>query len=391
MKVSADTTTPSLQDTADIGNLVAKAAEFGASLTALKTRLSSRVEFPWYMYDTLANIHLLSQTLTGWRRNILDITKGKPIVDLGCGDGDLAFFLESLGHRVIAIDHRTTNMNGMQGVRALKEELNSSIEIVELDIDENPKLPGNEMYSLVIFLGVLYHVQNPYRILQSLSKQTEYLITSTRVARYLPGHQFNIRDVPMAFLLEENEINNDNTNYWIFSKAGLQRLIGRAGWRISDYAEVGNTTDSDPITPTGDERAFCFLESKHRISNGLLTEGFFEHEVGTPWRWSAPQFTVAFPYAVEPSPRHLLLEFAISDTQLAAVKEIEISGTINGQAIPPQRYNTAGKHQYRGEVPWANISDKTSLTVTISANPPFLPGGADRRSLGLIVSSVRFE
>jgi hypothetical protein len=40
----------------------------------------------------------------------------------------------------------------------------------------------------------------------------------------------------------------------------LRRLIKRTGWEPRDFITVGNTVDSDPAGPKGDERAFCLLE-----------------------------------------------------------------------------------------------------------------------------------
>jgi hypothetical protein len=47
------------------------------------------------------------------------LARGGPVLDLGCADGALAFFLESMSLRVHALDHPTSNYNRMQGVRAL--------------------------------------------------------------------------------------------------------------------------------------------------------------------------------------------------------------------------------------------------------------------------------
>ncbi|MDQ2948522.1 MAG: hypothetical protein M3Y27_21720 [Acidobacteriota bacterium] len=66
--------------------------------------------------------------------------------------------------------------------------------------------------------------------------------------------------LPAAYLLEPDECNSDVTNYWIFSPAGLRLLIQRAGWTIRAQANSG-TSESDPVTPDGDERMFLLLES----------------------------------------------------------------------------------------------------------------------------------
>jgi hypothetical protein len=101
---------------------------------------------------------------------------------------------------------------------------------------------------------------------------------STKIARLSPDHETVLRDLPLAYLLDDREANNDPTNYWIFSEAGLRRLIKRTGWEPRDFITVGNTVDSDPAGPDGDERAFCLLErvggTKARPSQSASVTGF---------------------------------------------------------------------------------------------------------------------
>ena len=53
-------------------------------------------------------------TATGDHRDLVELSSGGcPFLDFGCADGDLAFFLESLGMKVLSFDHVRTNHNGM--------------------------------------------------------------------------------------------------------------------------------------------------------------------------------------------------------------------------------------------------------------------------------------
>jgi tRNA (mo5U34)-methyltransferase len=249
-----------------------EAMVFERSLAEKKQQLREP-EF-WYRYGTLGNFHHLSALLTGERRDLLSLIADKPVVDIGCADGDMAFFLESLGCKVQVVDYGPTNMNNLQGARLLKEALSSSVEIHDVDLDSQFSLPQKE-YSLVFFLGILYHLKNPFYALEALAKSARYCLISTRITRFnkraaelenesAQAHstdRVNISDVPVAYLLDDYEANNDSTNYWIFSEAGFRRILARTGWRILDYITVGNTTDSDPASAAGDERAYCFAQS----------------------------------------------------------------------------------------------------------------------------------
>ena len=82
--------------------------------------------------------------------------------------------------------------------------------------------------------------------LEALRRCTRRCVVSTRIARYAGRPRTSLEKLPVAYLLEEREANNDPTNYWIFSETGLLRLFARTGWVVSDFLTVGDTSDSDP-------------------------------------------------------------------------------------------------------------------------------------------------
>src|SRR5215471_8647447 len=95
-----------------------------------ETKRAIPADFDWYPYDTLSGLAHLDRLLTGGHRDLLPAEgHGKRVLDVGCADGDLAFFLESLGYSVTAIDHPAYQHNGMRGVRALKNALGSKVAI----------------------------------------------------------------------------------------------------------------------------------------------------------------------------------------------------------------------------------------------------------------------
>lgn len=255
----------------DIAAVDAESQRFRRELDRKKEELSPQ-DFAWYPYGTLNNFHLLNQLLTGANREFLAHLGDGLIVDVGAADGDVAFFLESLGHRVHVADYPPTNYNGCRGVRLLKEALGSSAEILEVDLDAQFRLPA-ERYELAFFLGILYHLKNPYLALESLARSARYAFISTRIARFnvargaegevVNRNRIELRDAPVAYLVAADETNNDATNFWMFSEAGLRRILHRCGWEILDFMTLGNTKDSDPATDAGDERAFCYVRSRH--------------------------------------------------------------------------------------------------------------------------------
>ncbi len=221
-------------------------------------------EIPWYPYDILANLVHVNGMLTGENRDLDKLALGQPVADIGAADGDLAFALEDLaGWQLDIVDTAATNMNGLRGARALREHLGSKVEIHDIDLDRQFALP-RERYGLIFLLGILYHLQNPYYVLRELASRTSHCLISTKVARFAGPARTPIAELPVAYLVAPDETNNDPTNYWILSPTGLERLVTRAGWRILDRANVGNTEASDPATPENDERIFLLLGSEAR-------------------------------------------------------------------------------------------------------------------------------
>ncbi|PYI58692.1 MAG: hypothetical protein DMC59_07840, partial [Verrucomicrobia bacterium] len=118
-----------------------------------------------------------------------------------------------------------------------------------------------EKYDAIFLLGVLYHLKNPFFVLEKLAGVARYCFLSTRIARQTDNGQ-PISQGPIAYLLGPSECNNDSTNFWIFSAEGLKRLINRTGWSVLSYLSVGVTANSTPADPERDERAFCLLRSE---------------------------------------------------------------------------------------------------------------------------------
>jgi len=215
--------------------------------------------FTWYGYHTMANIWHVENLLDGKFEEFLEQTEGR-VADIGVADGELGYFLESLGRDVDLFDWPATNWNGMRGVRRLHELLDSRANVSEIDLDSQFSLP-HPRYGLIFFLGILYHLKNPMFVLEALSSKTKYLLLSTRIAAKTSAEGFDMQDLPLAYLVDPSECNNDSTNYWIFSKTGLERLLSRSGWAIERWMTVVCTKDSEPARMDRDERAFVLVRS----------------------------------------------------------------------------------------------------------------------------------
>lgn len=229
--------------------------------------LSAKSEPPtadrsWYAYDILSNLWHLQHLVDQLPESTLDLFREGRVADIGAADGDLSYFLEHLGLTVDLIDWPATNWNGLEGARALGQRLGSrNVSIHEVDLDTQFRLP-TERYDLVFFLGILYHLKNPFYILEKLATHSRFCFLSTRIARQTADRRLDLEQAPVAYLLDPEECNNDATNFWIFSAPGLIRLAERSGWHVRATYRVGDTEQSDPSSEEHDERMFLALESR---------------------------------------------------------------------------------------------------------------------------------
>ena len=367
----------------DIQQIAERAREFHARLKSAKAGVAPRA-FEWYPYDSLANVLHLNQLLTGENRDFLKLIGDGAVADIGCSDGDLAFFLESLGCKVQAVDHPVSNHNGMRGLRALREALHSSIDIQTVDLDSQFMLPDDH-YRMVFLLGVLYHLKNPYYVLEMLARQSDYCVLSTRIANTLPAQGLNLRDAPVAYLLDEDELNSDDTNYWIFSEAGLRRLLKRTRWEICDLHVAGASGESDPHSLDRDQRIWCLIKSRYySLSNVELLSGWHAPE-SAGWRWTEQRFSARMP-AVAKSTR-IELRFFVPQALIERYGPVTLHATADGVPLPSQTYPESARFTYRATL------DKSRSTVAPVQLDFWLdhalpPSDSDERELGIVVAAL---
>jgi len=359
----------------DISEIQQRAVQFQQRRDLLKKELASQ-KIVWYPYPTLLTFSILDKLLTGPRRNLLDLAGGDPILDIGCADGGNSFFLESLGCEVLAVDNLHTNHNHLRGFNALRSALNSSVNFQAVDLDSQFSLPEG-VFGLALFLGVLYHLKNPYYVLEALANHARYCLLSTRIAQRTPRGQ-TMREEPLVYLLDPDECNNDSTNHWIFSEAALRRLLRQTGWNVQEFMTTGVTRDSEPARGDRDERAFCLLESRvcHRYSVKLL-EGWYALEHNS-YRWTERNFAVEL--RRPPSVNFSRLRF---DFRLVGAGPISLSAKVNGIPVPPQTFSNEGDQSYLIQLPPEALNGGP-IRILFSADR-CLPPGIDERELALLV------
>jgi hypothetical protein len=98
-------------------------SEFSRRLAEAKSE-PLPLDLTWYPYDSMASIDHMAPF---FRKHFDDFSRAfesGPVIDFGCGDGDIPLFFASLGCEVAAADNPVSNHNWMAGVRALRERMN---------------------------------------------------------------------------------------------------------------------------------------------------------------------------------------------------------------------------------------------------------------------------
>jgi tRNA (mo5U34)-methyltransferase len=357
----------------EIRDLAARALELEDRLKAVKQE-APPPEPGWYPWDSFGNLSIFERLLHGRKRYLEALAGELPMLDLGCGDGELSFLFESIGCRVFAIDHPQTNYNRMGGVAALKAALGSSVRIAAADLDRAFRVPADEC-GLALCLGLLYHLKNPYSVLEGLAERAHYCLLSTAVTRFSPEGA-DVNAMAVAFLAGRDGLRGDETNYWIFSETGLRTLVERAGWEVEEWLLTG-TEDSLLWNGQADERVFCLLRSRNFEASPVtqLAEGWHTLEAGA-WRWTERRFS----FTVAGGGRKTALAVTVPDSV-----ELPLTLTVRaaGEVLAVHRLEARGDAVCEQRVP-----EGREVVVECELDRCLKPDERDNRERGIVVRGI---
>lgn len=342
-------------------------------------------DFEWYPHDTLSNAVHLERLLAARYESLLPIAQVEGVLDLGAQDGEMSFLFESLGCQVTTFDNPATNHNGMLGIRALKQLLDSSIDIRDVDLDSRFSDPRKH-YGLALFLGVLYHLKNPFYALEYLAKHSKYCVLSTRIARrFTDGTEIPSKH-PLAYLLDVNELNEDNSNYWIFSETGLLRLFKRTHWEVLESFSGGDTVTSDPNSLNRDERAFYLLQSHFGATTVDLVDGWHDAEA-SGWRWTRQRFVARIHFDDASKPERIVLHLFVPAALMERLGPVTLSAFIDGCELQSATFTRAGEHEFIRR--FKPVGNEAVINFALDKSLP--PEQNDRRERGLVIAALDIE
>lgn len=133
-----------------------------------------------------------------------------------------------------------------------------------------------------------------------------------------------------------------------------------------------------------------FSSVLHTVDPGTvrqLTTGFYDPE---PFgRWTKPKFSIMLriPHAPELFEPALLVNLYIPDDEMKRLKSVTLSATVNGVALGPATFTTAGRQVYVRRIPAPALTgDRARVEFALDR---WLPAdGPDGRELGIVVTSA---
>jgi tRNA (mo5U34)-methyltransferase len=174
---------------------------------------------------------LLPASLTGWR-----------VLDVGCNAGFYSFELAKRGASVVGIDVEPLYITQAQWA-AQEFGLASEVEFRHMEVYDIAR--SNELFDLIWFMGVFYHLRYPLLALDLLAQRTRRMMLFQTLT--MPGDSVyeNTTDHPiemrtpllesgwpkMAFI--EHRFAGDPTNWWVPNHAGVEAMLRSSGLRVT--------------------------------------------------------------------------------------------------------------------------------------------------------------
>ena len=198
----------------------------------------------------------------GWEFDALELPplEGKTVLDIGAWDGYFSFEAERRGaSRVVALDHYVWSLDlegwerhqaergaaggppvpahevpdlwqpqalpGKRGFDVARDALDSSVDAVVADFME-ADLGSLGRFDVVLYLGVLYHMENPLAALRRLYEVTAELAVIETEAIHLPG----AGERAVCEFFEGASLAGDPSNWWAPNVAALVAICRSAGF-----------------------------------------------------------------------------------------------------------------------------------------------------------------
>ena len=207
-----------------------------------------------------------------WGALALPPLAGKSVLDIGAWDGWFSFKCEEAGaDRVVALDHYAWALNhaaqrayflrcleegvtpaewenvpelwdetlpGKRPFDLVHDHRRSKVKTVVAEFPSTDAL-DLEPFDIVLFLGVLYHLRDPFLALRRVAGVTRELAIVETVCVVIPSHEHH----PLWELFPTDELNGDPSNWWAANAKGIESMCRAAGFRRVEFMSRASETE----------------------------------------------------------------------------------------------------------------------------------------------------
>ena len=173
-------------------------------------------------------------------------------LDVACNEGYFSFLLYGKGARVRGIDVRPSNIERARAVQRIQGQDPGRLVFAVEDFLANQDPPNR--YDLILFLGLLYHLENPMGALRILHRITRRMcVVETQLTRQQApvvsgwGQTDKFLELPAALAIyrepdvEENRLAAQPGLSFIPNAAAVREMLAAAGFsRVEPVAPPAN-------------------------------------------------------------------------------------------------------------------------------------------------------
>jgi len=190
-------------------------------------------DFPFFKWNKIKKS--IPEDLTGWK-----------VLDIGCNAGFYSIEFARRGAEVLAID---VDVHYLKQAKWTAQKFGLSDQITFRHMQVYDLVKVEEVFDLVWFMGVFYHLRYPVLAMDIVSQKAKNMLVFQTLS--IPGYEkmnipedieFTDREIMkdpafpyMAFI--ENCFAGDPTNWWIPNHQCIVSLLNNCGFRLHEIPE----------------------------------------------------------------------------------------------------------------------------------------------------------
>lgn len=206
------------------------------------------------------------------------------LADVGASNGYFSFQAAKRGARVVAFDFRHKDNSGFglaQHINKLDEIEHHNVNVFDISADKFGT------FDIVLALGLLYHVADPYRVLANCAALCrDRLLVESYCIDYMLKER-KLVELPIMLFLPDTERfpnqgqpNRDRSNFWGFTSVCLQKMIEDIGFSVNRVKKSADRVLIDA------KRAVDQAQTRLHIAYGIIPRVPMSGDPNDPQSWT---------------------------------------------------------------------------------------------------------